>query len=96
MVGLISKTLTLLTLEVSETFLPECCTTLLVLNIIPVPWPYIASMVGPLTKFCLYSDISNSSKTISYLLCYVGVKKVFLFAKILVVFLGGKGVPSVQ
>ena len=58
----------------------------------PVTPPGIASMVVPVTNIFSDSDISNSIKIISDLLCYVGVKKGFLFDNILVVVLGRGGV----
>ena len=62
------------------------------MGVSPVTCPYIFSMAGPLTKLCSDSDVSNSLKIISDLLCYVGVKKGFLFDNILVVVLGRGGV----
>ena len=82
-------------MEVYEPYIPEFCTTLRVLYVIPVPFPYIFSMVGPLTKLCLDSGFSNSFKIISDLLCYVGVKKGFLCANILLV-VCGEGVVLVS
>ena len=59
----------------------------------PVTPPGIASMVVPVTNIFSDSDISNSIKIISDLLCYVGVKKGFLCTKTFVVlFRGGGGV----
>ena len=75
-------------MEVYKHYIPEVWTTLWVLDVIPVPCPYIVSMVGPLTKLCLYSDVSNSFKIILDLLCSVGVKEGFLCANKLVVVLG--------
>ena len=83
------KTSTVLAMEVYKHYIPEVWTTLWVLDVIPVPCPYIVSMVGPLTKLCLYSDVSNSFKIILDLLCSVGVKEGFLCANKLVVVLGG-------
>ena len=52
-------------------------------------------MVGPITNSCPDSNISNSLKMISDLLCYMGVKKGFLHANILAFVLGVGGGASV-
>ena len=63
---------------------------MLVSDINPIPCTDIVSIVRTICNLCSESDISNSFKIISDLLCFVSVKKVFLCDKKVLVVLGGK------
>ena len=63
---------------------------MLVSDINPIPCTDIASIVRTIRNLCSESDILNSFKIISDLVCFVSVKKVFLCDKKVLVVLGGK------